>query len=661
MALKKFLIITLLSLFPLFGCAGGNSEDDKLSGLMIINNPAGVDMGTLKLSLSSSTSSVNYLRSNSISGLLPAASIIPSIDMVPEMYSISGTGPDGSNFSVSTGSETIEVPNLRFGTWDITVEAFNDDASPVSIGSGSNSVAIVAGATTLCTVVVTPYTGFGSLSLALTWSGASVANPAIASTITRNGGIPAVLAFSVSNGSASSLSTLAAGYYTVNTKLYGDGANSTRIFMGGAVDVVRILQDQQTAGTMSIVVNSTVPDGDGGITIDPSMDDPIEVILTGNVATITEGSTLTVHAAAPSETEPVTYTWYLNGVTQSGGSTYTSTGLPVGRYRLDVTAFNSDGSRAGSATCTFEVVDEVTASNIIADHTIVDDYDKIPAYYMAEVKKMMVAFPGESHSLAYRTGMELLEAQNSNYACNVSKAEAYTDQYVRVNTTSAGEAHWYTWYAYDNHNGANKDVVKNYITRYNSNGYPVHALGFAWCWDMVWMNGLTVANDPVFGCGWAGSSEGGPDGNLAWGLDADDYSMTGNRVSMDTYLYATEEYRLYCLSNNYPTRIIFTTGPADGYSGELGYQVHLKHERIRDYVGANSDRILFDYCDILVYNDGASIPNTTTWNGHEYPVITTANRGDGSIGHIGSAGAIRLAKAQWWLLARIAGWDGVTP
>jgi len=28
--------------------------------------------------------------------------------------------------------------------------------------------------------------------------------------------------------------------------------------------------------------------------------------------------------------------------------------------------------------------------------------------------------------------------------------------------------------------------------------------------------------------------------------------------------------------------------------------------------------------------------------------------------HIGQRGAVRLAKALWWLLARIAGWDGVS-
>ena len=81
-------------------------------------------------------------------------------------------------------------------------------------------------------------------------------------------------------------------------------------------------------------------------------------------------------------------------------------------------------------------------------------------------------------------------------------------------------------------------------------------------------------------------------------------------------------------------------------------------------------RILFDYADILCYND-SGVVQTTSWtdtaNGnHVYPVIhpdnmkNLAGGNDDSIGHIGAAGALRLAKAQWWMLARIAGWDGVS-
>ena len=46
---------------------------------------------------------------------------------------------------------------------------------------------------------------------------------------------------------------------------------------------------------------------------------------------------------------------------------------------------------------------------IIADHSVVDQFDNIPQQYIDEVKKMLVDIAGESHSLGYRIGMNLLE------------------------------------------------------------------------------------------------------------------------------------------------------------------------------------------------------------------------------------------------------------
>jgi len=55
----------------------------------------------------------------------------------------------------------------------------------------------------------------------------------------------------------------------------------------------------------------------------------------------------------------------------------------------------------------------------IADHTIVDRFDDIPQQYIDLVKKMWVTVPGESHSSAYRAGMELLETRYPAYAVSV--------------------------------------------------------------------------------------------------------------------------------------------------------------------------------------------------------------------------------------------------
>jgi hypothetical protein len=159
---------------------------------------------------------------------------------------------------------------------------------------------------------------------------------------------------------------------------------------------------------------------------------------------------------------------------------------------------------------------------------------------------------------------------------------------------------------------------------------------------------------------------------MRWGLDASHVALTGNTVTMDTYLNATQEYMDYAQANGYPTRVFFTTGPVDGYSGESGYQRQLKHEYIRDYVRISSDQILFDYADILSWSD-AGQQNLQSWTDYggvsrQYQMIHPDNRldldgtytEDGD--HIGQRGALRLGKALWWMLARLVGWDGtITP
>ena len=317
------------------------------------------------------------------------------------------------------------------------------------------------------------------------------------------------------------------------------------------------------------------------------------------------------------------------------------------------------------------IVSQISLINygqIIADHNIVADFDKIPAYYINEVKKMWLVYAGESHSYAIRAGLAYLESQYPQFAANVRESgtpDPYTTSDLRA---SAG-----TWGDYSNSSGwiynyGEEDWFTNStalsrtkagISYCNSHSLTISAIGLGWCWDLVGLSstsGLGTA-DPVSGNIWYGVSKQGPQGDRGWGLDDADYAITGNSINLDTYLKATQEYIDYCAANSISTKVFFTTGTVDAIYGEAGYGGYLKNERIRSYVRANPSRILFDYADILCYNNDGTTLNTS-WNGHSYPRITTANQGNADIGHIGSTGALRLAKAMWWMLARMTGWDG---
>lgn len=354
------------------------------------------------------------------------------------------------------------------------------------------------------------------------------------------------------------------------------------------------------------------------------------------------------------------------------------------------TANDSHGKSEQSDAANTDTLAPQATGPIIADHTVVDKYDDIPQEYIDIVKTMWLNVPGESHSRGYRYGLQFLEDLDPTYAVNVTETgepEGPTDQHLRVSAAvrnqynkwswGAGEKTWYTWLAWNPSDpdyptdDANK--LKNHLTYANTNGLEIAAMGFGWCWDMTWMNSPTGTIDSVFQVRWGGSSVGGPDGNKAWGLDDGDNALVGNRVNMTTYISATQAYIDHCAVNGYDTKVFFTTGPVEGgwtpEGNENRYQRYLKHEYIRDYVRAHSDAILFDYADILTWNDDGE-QNTITWTDyggteHAIPYMHSDNmlqlNGDPHVedgDHIGQRGALRLGKALWWMLARIAGWDG---
>jgi len=310
-------------------------------------------------------------------------------------------------------------------------------------------------------------------------------------------------------------------------------------------------------------------------------------------------------------------------------------------------------------------------AQIIADHSIVSHFDDIPQHYIDSVKHMLVSLPGESHSEGYRRGMSLLEMIDPIYQVHIydlSTPPDSTDQYLRFGRhIEMGEDYFFS--------ETRIAELKENITSQNSTGNPFHVMGFGWCWDMTNDNDPGGTEDTVYHVHWAGRSIGGPEGNLRWGLDSADQVLTGNSVSMDTYLDAVESYIQHCVENDYPTKWIFTTGPVDWpeHAGtENGVQREIKHDYIRAFVAKDTSRVLFDYADILCWSNNGE-KNLAEWDvvdsirihaqihpenmmdyNNSWDVIDHTEDGD----HIGEVGTVRLAKAMWWLLARIAGWDG---
>ena len=322
----------------------------------------------------------------------------------------------------------------------------------------------------------------------------------------------------------------------------------------------------------------------------------------------------------------------------------------------------STGSKADSGTDT----DTNNVPYIIADHTAVEDYEQIPGTYLNQVKQMVLWYMGESHSYQIRGGkladsgrvlggLELLETADSNYGVEVRENPAnFTG--TNVLKLLRGSFHERWGWNDDNmgeeHYWSTETVLEK--PKMVSENYSVDVAIWCWCWDIPWRELIIFdANDRKI--------------NIIRDRDKDGIEETPNgnwgTEHMQIYLNAFKSLNDNTNSNTVSVYQTAVTDTAD----EGGHLTQLYNDQMRAWVKANGG-YLFDWADIEVYNDDNSEKNTESWMDTagilgtpeaEYNYEKRHDQWSGEeVGHATQALAIRKAKALWWLLARIAGWDG---
>lgn len=251
---------------------------------------------------------------------------------------------------------------------------------------------------------------------------------------------------------------------------------------------------------------------------------------------------------------------------------------------------------------------------IIIDHTCTD-IAKIPAEWITKVKQLLnIHYAHTSHGEQITVGLERLSQANA----------AYTMNSVNPPPPASTYAFWY-----DN---CNIPSSTNHLTMMDGQYYDNYCETYVTP-DLYWESsyGMNVTRSVL-------NSFNVNVSLWAWCSQQDYYSQAETQKYLD---------KMSQLEKEYPDiTFIYMTGNAQSEE-----QNRLdRNNQVRNYC-KNNKKILFDFADLDCW-----------YNGQQYtvsgiPMEHPHYYGD-QAGHTTFGSCQNKARAFWWMLARIAGWDG---
>ena len=529
--------------------------------------------------------------------------------------SCSGSATQSCTVTNGTGSQSR---TCNSGTWS-AYGACSVSSCNVGYEISGNSCVVTAvqtcsgSATQSCTVT----NGTGSQSRTCTsgtWSaygtcgvvscnaGYQVSGNICAATVVPTCTGSATQSCTVTNGTGSQSRTCNSGTWSAYGACSVSSCN-TGYQVSGNSCVVTVTPDT----TKPAITSFTIPSSSSSVII------PISTFTASDNVGVT-GYLLTETSTIPS---PNSSSWV-----SSAPTTYT---FPSeGSKTLYAWAKDVAGNVSNSLNATIVVAVTVTpppvvqGSAIIIDHTSTD-ISKIPSCWIEKAKTLTMQYAHRSHGNNIFEGMAYLSNIQSNLKYNraVNTLPAQTNPIgIRImdgnpplNTYSTPDLFWNT---------------ASGLTATENN----------------WKTGLYNISM------WAWSSEFGS--NL---------SVSVIETGIQTYLNSMNN-----LAAKYPNvRFVYMTGPVNNTNANLvGY-----NQEIRNYAKTNN-KILYDMEDIGKYDpSGVYYPNANgncswcaSWCTNHPADCVNLPTTDVGCSHTHGLLCVQTGKAYWWMMARLAGWDG---